>query len=141
MIRPSRTITQPTIGLGSTLPLPRAASSMARRMKPSSSLFSLASISGHLWLAFILPNVMRLAAGMQETVENHQTDAGAKHHVGDVEDPWEQFGPARQGVDHVADIAEDDAVVHISQHAGQEHAEDDLIEPLAAAVGEEIDEK
>src|SRR2546421_495128 len=135
MIRPSRTITQPTIGLGSTLPLPRAASSMARRMKPSSSLFSLASISGHLWLAFILSNVMRLAAGMQETVENHQADAGAKHHVGDVENPREQFRPARQGVDHVAHIAEDDAVVHISQHAGQEHAEDDREEESGQGAG------
>src|SRR2546429_6005212 len=119
MIRPSRPITQPTIGLGSTLPLPRAANSMARRMKPSSSLFSLASISAHLWLAFILPNVMRLAAGMQETVENHQTDAGAKHHVGDVEDPWEQFGPARQGMAPVAALARNGAAGHIFQPARQ----------------------
>src|SRR6266568_4433401 len=141
MIRPPETMTQPTMGLGSTAPRPRAASSMARRMKLSSNFCSSVCIGVHLWFGRVGCNILRLAAGMEQAVEHHQADPGAEEDVGDVEDPWEKPRPARQGVDHVADVAEDDAVIEVSEHAGQEHAEDDLVEPLLAAVGEEIDEK
>ena len=46
-----------------------------------------------------------------------------------------------QGVDHVADVAEDDAVVEIAEDAGQEHAQDDVVPPAAGRMGEEIDDE
>src|SRR2546428_619546 len=93
MIRPRWTITQPTMGLGSTLPRPRAASSMARRMKLSSKLFSSVCIGVHLWFGRLDRDVLRFAAGVKQAVEDHQADAGAEEDIGDIENPGEQSRP------------------------------------------------
>ena len=43
-----------------------------------------------------------------------------------------------QGMDHVTDPAVNDAIVHIAQDPGQEHSEQELIEPSLAADGEQV---
>src|SRR5580658_10744461 len=102
MTWPFLTMTQPTMGLGSTRPRPLIASRIARCMCASS-------------LCMV---VDRLGAfdrwRLEKAVEKHQANADAQHRVGDVEDPGEKSGPHRQGVDHVTDIAVDNPVVQVA---------------------------
>src|SRR4051812_40219251 len=75
-----------------------------------------------------------------DAIRDHQTDPNAQENIRDVEDVGEDFAyrprvaaqlprarplPPGEGVDHVSDVAEDDAVVHIAQDASEEHTEDE----------------
>ena len=84
---------------------------------------------------------------MEEAVDEDQSDTAAEQHIGDVENPGEHLAagarpmPAGQGIDHVAHITKAKAIVHVAQYAGQQQPEDELIEALAAAGGEQVGEK
>src|SRR5687768_50510 len=86
MTRPSRAITQPTRGLGSTRPRPATARRIARRSRASSALVH---IRQHLLLLFRIGRERIVAP--QHRVDEHPADARAEEAVGDVEDPGEHI--------------------------------------------------
>src|SRR6184192_2170625 len=82
MIRPFCTITQPTMGLGSTLPRPPAARSRARRMNVSCEVASSVAIGIDLRLGRLRGRRLRFARRVQQAVDDHEADAGGKQYVG-----------------------------------------------------------